>query len=1059
MDRYELETKLGEGGMGAVYRARDKELGRVVAIKVISMTMDSDSIRRFQREMKLLSRLSHPNIIRVFDSGQAPDGRAYFAMELIEGQDLERIRKSAGKVPFDRAVTMLTQAADGLASVHAAGLLHRDIKPANIMIETSGRLVIMDFGLVKDPNATMLTQEGSAVGTPRYMPPEVFAMREPTGAVDVWALALTAHEMLTGGQVFPGLSMTQIIESIVRDPPPDLATGAPGTPRWFVDLHVRALSKDPAARPTAAEYRDALKRRGMRVTGRVKAPEGATEDHAASLAMARTPSGGMRLLATPATAPSFADGVAQRAVRIAVAAVAIGALAFALRVLVFRRAPSPELPAPAAAEPVRARFEPPRRMVVALDATLAPGARVACDLGVRAIPGGALEVAFDDVPPGAALQLRVLGPDGADRVPPRTVRTPAPVRTGNLACHPTEEGVLVDFDLAVPRPVTVSIHRPGLAAPVAEVTRDAGPRWFHHLFPGLTAHTGYFVRAVDPSGWCVLTDYPFETKGTDYRHGLESLLQGLEKNFASSIYDLDLLRGAPDDRAIPFFAHLLGKLSATEVFDARKMMWAIEEVRSEQLSAQLFEIYQKHMVSFDQHELFRGAVSGRAPALLAASADLLDHRITESEGRYIATAVGDAGGAERCDRLAAYLDKMPASVDDRMAYHLVRCDPEAARVHLERWARRPVIDPSLRRLAMDGLWMLGDERAVQALADVAAHAAPDTAAMAARRLALTPLPAARAELAAALRERPDAPGLTWAAALGGADVADALALRLAPAQPEVVREDAALALGTLESSAPPALAALRAALAGPAPRVADAAAWALGQCGDASAAAELEAMAASDRDAQGAAALALARLKQRAAAPRLASRLAELAAGSAARPPRTLGWLRMGALASALAELGDPASAPALRALVEAAGVPRPVRDFAQGCERRLAHAEAEAPGEARTLVVAGVMGVRGGAPVYPGESVEVSGFGLLALVDQESPMPADLTQLGPELMKFGITAVVGTNEVRVGRSRNRVLAEQPAVVLVSAYDKLRDGAPAPPREAVAGFAWFSVRR
>jgi hypothetical protein len=258
MARYTLGRKVGAGGMGAVFLAVDNELKREVALKLMppEASSDTEAVARFHREVKLLAQISHPNIIRVYDSGEA-DGHLYYAMELVEGHDLSR--ETPGD--FERARHLLIQAADGLAYLHERELYHRDIKPANFAVDGSGRVILLDFGLAKVKDATVLTQAGNVVGTIRYIAPELLSLQPAGAAADVYALACTAHELIAGHPAIGGGSMPELLAAIVAPDRPSLA-GAPNVPEWFLELQARALAVDPAARPSAAQYRDALRAQG-----------------------------------------------------------------------------------------------------------------------------------------------------------------------------------------------------------------------------------------------------------------------------------------------------------------------------------------------------------------------------------------------------------------------------------------------------------------------------------------------------------------------------------------------------------------------------------------------------------------------------------------------------------------------------------------------------------------------------------------------------------------------------------------------------------------------------
>ena len=227
---YEIQSALGAGGMGEVYRARDARLGRDVAIKILQVTVrEDDGWTRFEREARAASALNHPNICAVYDIGEA-DGRKFMVLELIEGTTL---RDHIAGRPMEPAavIAIATQIADALEAAHARGIVHRDIKPGNVMITGRRHVKVLDFGLAKQTaqadvqdNATRepLTLQGAIVGTPYYLAPEVLRGSLADARSDVWAFGVVLHEMLTGRVPFEGSTPFDIGAAIVHQPPPSL---------------------------------------------------------------------------------------------------------------------------------------------------------------------------------------------------------------------------------------------------------------------------------------------------------------------------------------------------------------------------------------------------------------------------------------------------------------------------------------------------------------------------------------------------------------------------------------------------------------------------------------------------------------------------------------------------------------------------------------------------------------------------------------------------------------------------------------------------------------------
>ncbi len=193
--RYTIERELGHGGMAIVYLARDEELRRHVAIKVLAVHLAGDETfrARFLREARLAGRLSHPNVVQVYDAGET-DGRPFIVMEYVPGRTLA----DCGKLPAERAAELALQACAGLQHAHDAGLIHRDMKPGNLLLREDDVLKIADFGIARAAESTRQTQAGSVLGTAAYLAPEQAAGQDVTSAADVYSLGAVLYELLTG---------------------------------------------------------------------------------------------------------------------------------------------------------------------------------------------------------------------------------------------------------------------------------------------------------------------------------------------------------------------------------------------------------------------------------------------------------------------------------------------------------------------------------------------------------------------------------------------------------------------------------------------------------------------------------------------------------------------------------------------------------------------------------------------------------------------------------------------------------------------------------------------
>jgi eukaryotic-like serine/threonine-protein kinase len=249
--RYEITAPIATGGMGEVWRARDRVLDREVAAKVLrsEFTGDPSFVARFRNEARHTAALSHPNIASVYDYGETQDERgsqlAFLVMELVEGKPLVTILHEEGKLPVDWTLHVLGQAADGLSAAHHAGVVHRDIKPGNLIVRPDGVVKLTDFGIARARDATPLTRTGMVVGTAQYLSPEQAQGFEVTAASDVYSLGVVGYECLTGGRPFDGTSQVAVALAHINRPPPPLPATVPPAVRLLIE---RALAKDPADR-------------------------------------------------------------------------------------------------------------------------------------------------------------------------------------------------------------------------------------------------------------------------------------------------------------------------------------------------------------------------------------------------------------------------------------------------------------------------------------------------------------------------------------------------------------------------------------------------------------------------------------------------------------------------------------------------------------------------------------------------------------------------------------------------------------------------------------------
>jgi len=265
LGRYCIEKELGKGAMGAVYLGRDPKIGRVVAIKTLALAREFegdalDEVKaRFFREAESAGRLTHPNIVTIFDAGEEQD-LAYIAMELVQGRDLGQYVSPATRLPLETVIRVVAQVAEALGYAHRHQVVHRDVKPANIMWEPGAeRVKVTDFGIARITDASR-TRTGMVLGTPAYMSPEQLAGRRVDGRSDLFSLAVTLYELVAGVQPFTGESMAQLMFRIANEPPRDIRQCVPGIPEALEAFLSRALAKDPEQRfATGEEFAAALR--------------------------------------------------------------------------------------------------------------------------------------------------------------------------------------------------------------------------------------------------------------------------------------------------------------------------------------------------------------------------------------------------------------------------------------------------------------------------------------------------------------------------------------------------------------------------------------------------------------------------------------------------------------------------------------------------------------------------------------------------------------------------------------------------------------------------------
>jgi serine/threonine-protein kinase len=275
IDRYEIKGRLGSGGMGTLYLARDTNptTDRLVVLKLLRTSLDSDElVQRFRREARALAELNHPNIVVIYDSGEF-DGSPFIVMEYVRGETLAELIRRHAPIPLGEKLRLLAELCAGLAHAHEAGIIHRDIKPANLVVDPNGRLKILDFGIARvDTDATLhgaqLTRVAVQIGTPGYMSPEQLEAGEVDARSDLFAVGAVAYELISGHEAFQGANTRQIERQVISEQPVPLVGSVPGLDPEIAAVVASALEKDRGQRcQSAVELGEAFERLRARIPG------------------------------------------------------------------------------------------------------------------------------------------------------------------------------------------------------------------------------------------------------------------------------------------------------------------------------------------------------------------------------------------------------------------------------------------------------------------------------------------------------------------------------------------------------------------------------------------------------------------------------------------------------------------------------------------------------------------------------------------------------------------------------------------------------------------------
>ena len=261
LGRYEVESIIGEGGMGRVYKAVDPMIGRTVAIKTLSDEFRGELFvefkQRFFREARSAGRVNHPNVVTIYDVGEA-DGTAFIAMEYVEGRTLREVLDAGAPLIVDQACRVAAQVASALEAAHKHSIVHRDVKPANIMIAADGSAKLMDFGIARLPDG-LRTKTGMLFGSPSYVAPEQIIGNPVDGRSDVFSLGVVLYEMLAGVLPFRRPIVTEVLFGILNDRHDPPSEHNHRVPAVFERIFAKALAKHPDDRyQTAAEFGQVL---------------------------------------------------------------------------------------------------------------------------------------------------------------------------------------------------------------------------------------------------------------------------------------------------------------------------------------------------------------------------------------------------------------------------------------------------------------------------------------------------------------------------------------------------------------------------------------------------------------------------------------------------------------------------------------------------------------------------------------------------------------------------------------------------------------------------------
>jgi serine/threonine protein kinase len=554
-DRYVIEKKLGAGAFGTVYKARDKKLRRLVAIKTIrleglaaSSVALEDLLKRFEQEAHVAARVQHPNIVALWDIGTW-EGLSYISMEFVDGVGLEKVIPASGKMAVERAAAIGAQIAEALSVAHQAGVIHRDIKPANIMILPGDRVKVTDFGIAKvTDSAEHLTVTGSLLGTPSYMSPEQARGGNIDGRSDLFSVGCILYEMVAGQRAFRGESITALLFKIITEEPPSLRELDPTVSDAMLRIIGKALSKAPETRyQTGRELADDL----VAITQPGFIPTLRAKEVATTLLPPDTPPAHVPTLQSPPTAQQEPT-ISSQATKGAAPTVLTPAPP---------RATPPPLPKPPAARP---QAEAPARRSGG-GAGLVIGLAIAGVLLVAIVAGGAF---FLLRKPAADT------PQTAD-VTPTTLAAPATTMASQASPTTTAEAT------PAPQSATPAPVGPPATQPAARVAASAAPpaTTARAVAPPPTQPTSSAAAQAEPPGgdFSHLDAFPGD-EGGDGRAAGDALASKYRSDGQSS-YTTGRYKARPNvPRGItiqerPAVATLLHLNSVEQAYHGRSGKW------------------------------------------------------------------------------------------------------------------------------------------------------------------------------------------------------------------------------------------------------------------------------------------------------------------------------------------------------------------------------------------------------------------------------------------------------------------------------------------------------